>query len=239
MTRMRRSGEKRQHERTWQGWCRWGNSESLLKRKNEKKREKKYGLERHCWLLCLPLFRTHGGGQLLGTPLLVSNFSSTDWTHTHTHKHTHTNWLKLNFFSLLTRAFRWFTFIPRRLVQHPDQKPSLCSKNVMVWRHGFHPKSLRLDPHIYELGPHNVIFKKKKKNLRSTNPTLAQSQTCLTTNIFAAVRHPVMFMHTHSYTPAAVCIWSGVGVCVKPTHEWIIFRSYRDLSGYHPTPSTH
>ena len=102
MTRKTRSGEKRQHEKTWQDWCRWGNNESLFKRK-WKKREKKYGVERHCWLLCLPLFHTHGGGQLLGTPLLASKFSSTDWTHTHKYKHK--NWPKLNFFFIAYKGF--------------------------------------------------------------------------------------------------------------------------------------
>lgn len=34
--------------------------------------------------LPLPPSLTHGSQQLLGTPLLVSKFSSTDWMHTHT-----------------------------------------------------------------------------------------------------------------------------------------------------------
>lgn len=40
-------------------------------------------------------------------------------------------------------------------------------------------------------------------------------------------------------TVCALSEGSFVSLCVEFAHKWIIFQSYRDLSSYYPTPSTH
>lgn len=127
-------------EEKWQEETRWEvtQRERMLKQwafvkermKKEKiRREKKicaYWVEKHCWLLWLSLSLTHGWGQLPGTPLLVSKFSSTDWTDTRTHTK---NWLKLSFYPVRRPLYLHYIVT----YTNPDQKPSLHPKNFMVW----------------------------------------------------------------------------------------------------------
>lgn len=125
--------------------------------------------------------------------------------------YAHTNWLKVVFVSILEGIDALIYIHPMETCRNPDKKNSLYPKNVMFWL--FLPQNGRR----FDKVPTMSIIKNKKSlflqtlNEHTLKLILLQTSCCCQT--FTDV-------HTHSYAPAAMCIWSGlVGVRIKPAHN--------------------
>lgn len=97
----------------------------------------------------LSLFHTHGSEQLLGTPLLVSKFSSTGWIY------THANWHKIVFVSisegtvLIFFKHSFHGVLPLKIKQ-------VFIQNISFFAFFFWSPKQQESPQTYGLGPHYV-----------------------------------------------------------------------------------